>query len=452
MAASAFGTDLDALTELARLYNYGYMYFTTLSYDVDLTEEDIVDYFTMNETHYAQQDITPSSGYTVDIRHLLMIPESEEHTVDIAQDGTVTCAEEVWDACRLEAEALLEGWMTARKKTEATFADLANKNSDDTGSALNGGSYRQLLPGQLIPVLDSWCFDPERIPGDTAILRSDYGYHILYFSGKTDLWYARAEADLTARKQADIIAAAKERFPMEVDYSAIALGEATAAVSAAEFLYPDVAHERFPEVPLYLQQDYPGVRFGGQELRTHGCGITTMSMLASYMTDEEWTPPEMCARYGNYSYGSGTDGMIFVNEPAVMGFYLRANVYDFDVALEALKEGQIVVCIQHKGYWTRGGHYLLLEKLTEDGQVQVRDSNIFNYGKLVAHKEDKHTWANVIRDCYGYWIYEDKVTRIPACTRCGTPEETNDPLAMDYICEKCEPALLRRAAWLEHCS
>ena len=50
-------------------------------------------------------------------------------------------------------------------------------------------------------------------------------------------------------------------------------------------------------------------------------------MLASYMADDELTPPEMCARYGNYSHKNGTDGMIFNYEPAVMGFYLRKKTY-----------------------------------------------------------------------------------------------------------------------------
>ena len=49
----------------------------------------------------------------------------------------------------------------------------------------------------------------------------------------------------------------------------------------------------------------------------------------------------------------------------------------------------------------------------------------------------------------GYWIYEHKITRIPACSRCGTPEGvTVSLLQSDYICEKCVPALLRRNTYL----
>ena len=30
---------------------------------------------------------------------------------------------------------------------------------------------------------DSWCFDESRKPGDTGIVESEYGYHVMYFVG-----------------------------------------------------------------------------------------------------------------------------------------------------------------------------------------------------------------------------------------------------------------------------
>jgi len=171
-------------------------------------------------------------------------------------------------------------------------------------------------------------------------------------------------------------------------------------------------------------------------------------MLASYMADDELTPPEMCARYGNYSHRNGTDGMMFDYEPAVMGFYLREKTYDHAKVMTALEEGQIVISVQHPGYWTRGGHYILLEKLLEDGRIQVRDSNIYNYVRVRSHVEDRHTWNSITASGSGFWIFEDKITRIPACSRCGEGTDTG-VLKEAYLCEKCTPALLRRNAFLE---
>lgn len=446
MAEKTAGVSAETLTEAVRMYNYSYMYFTTLSYYVECTEEEI-------NTHMTEDGGYTDSGRLVDVRQILLVPGGEESPqVTVAEDGTVSCSEEAWALCMEEAEELLLYWQRKARHTEEAFADLAYKNSKDEGSAVNGGIYRDMAQGQLLQVLDEWCFDEARQVGDTGILRSPYGIHILYFSGSREASYAKAEEDLTRKNLQELVPLARERYPAEVDYSAITLTEEEGDLAAEEVLYPDIAHERFPEVPLYLQQDYPGTMYGGFELRTNGCGITSLAMLASYMADDELTPPEMCARYGRYSHSNGTDGMIFNYEPSALGFYLREKTYDPTVARAALEEGQIVVSVQHKGYWTRGGHYIVLEKITEDGMVQVRDSNIYNYGKIKAHKEDLHTWGSITSNGSAYWIFEDKVTRIPMCSRCGEGDGVVPLLLKDaYICEKCEPALMRRNTWLSVC-
>lgn len=467
MAQKAFGTTVQDVQDFAWLYNYGYMYMTSLCYDLAPTQEEVESYFAQQESDYQAQGITRDSGKYVDIHHVLVVPGQEPEaqtaqttsaatdstqpaqSVTIASDGKVSCSEEAWQACQTKAEELLTNWKNKTKGTEATFAEMANKNSQDTGTALDGGAYHQLRQGQLIPELDSWCFDPERQPGDTTIIRTEYGCHILYFTGSTDIWYAQAEQDLKSQMQNEILSGARENHPMDVDYSAIVLPEAEGSVGTGDVLYPDVAHERFPEVPLYLQQDYAGTMFGGFKLATNGCGITSMAMLASYLADEEWTPPEMCARYGNYSFRNGTDGMIFTNEPPVLGFYLREKTYETTVAKQALDEGHIVISIQHKGYWTKGGHYIVLEKVNDDGTIQVRDSNIYNYGRIASHKQDRHTWESITSAGSGYWIFEYKITNIPVCARCGEPEKiAPQMLTQDYTCHKCVKALLRRQTYL----
>jgi len=467
MAAKAFGTSMQDLTAFVQQYNQGYMYDTFLSYDTNPDAEAVGAYFAEHEDAFREAGITRSDAVYVDIRHILLLPEEDaqdtqaagaaqpsapqEH-IQIAPDGTVTCSEAAWAACEQRAAQLLDDWQKKNRGTEAAFAELANKNSKDTGTALDGGAYRRVHKGQLIEALDAWCFAPGRQAGDTTVIRTAYGCHILYFSASTPVWYAEAEDALRADRAAQRIAEAKLAHPADIHYSTITLAEAAGDVSTGDVLYPDVAHERFPEVPVYLQQDYPQTMFGGFPIRTNGCGITSMAMLATYMADEPLTPPIMCARYGNYSHVNGTDGMIFNNEPQAMGFYLKEKTYEPTVAKAALEEGHIVISIQHKGYWTRGGHYIVLEKFNEDGTVQVRDSNIYNYGRIPSHAQDRHTWASITGAGSGFWIFEYKVTRIPACVRCGTPEGiTESLLREDYYCEKCMPAMLRRQTYLTAC-
>ncbi len=435
--AQAMGVGADALTEAVRLYNYSYMYFTDLSYyieprDPEGSEESPGDYI----------------GRSVDFRQILLVPEGAA----VAPDGTVTCTESDWAVSVTLAEELLDNWQKKQRHTEAAFSDLAYKQSMDTGSALGGGLYRDIRQGSLPEALESWCFDEARQPGDTTILQTPYGIHILYFREGRDASAVESEEGFRRASLKELVNLARKRYPAQIDYSAMALTQGETPISASDVLYPDIAHERFPEIPLYLQQDYPDTMYGGFKITTNGCGITSMAMLASYMADDALTPPVMCERFGRYSHRNGTDGMIFNYEPSGMGFFLREKTHEPSVAKAALEEGQIVISVQHKGYWTRGGHYIVLEDINEEGLIQVRDSNIYNYGKIHAHKEDRHTWGNIVAAGSGYWIFEDKVTRLPMCSRCGEADSvTPKMLSVEYTCEKCALALLRRNAYLSIC-
>ena len=420
MAQDAFGTTQTALTDMAQLLNRSYMYFTTLTYDLS-----------QPEVAYTE---STDGDYLVNIKHILL-----------KTDGKT--AEETLAAFRKEAKTRLQPLTQTEQKSEAAFKDLAHLYSQDEASALDGGGYNRVKKGELPENLDAWCFDPARQSGDTTAITDDDGVHILYFSGRLEEAEVAAADESLAAQEADLLEQARTAYPVKFAYDQIALPEGKTAVSTSDLLYPDIAHERFPEIPLYLQQDYPGVMFGGFLLRTNGCGITTMAMVASYLSDELLTPPEMCRRYGGYSHRNGTDGMIFVKEPPVMDFYLVEKTYEPAKAWEGLENHHLVVSIQHKGYWTRGGHYIALQEITEDGNVRVRDSNIYNYVRVPAHVNDEHTWASITSAGSGYWIFDYKITRIPGCARCGDQSESS-LVGENFYCRKCAPAVMRRDAYL----
>lgn len=449
------GTNDSYLLEYAQLLNEGYMFMTTLSYYIEPAAEEVEAYFTQNEAAYAAQGITRADTY-VNLRHILLVPDDAE----IAEDGTVTASDEGWEDCREEAESLLKKWN--KTKTEAYFSELAFENSDDTGSSVVGGLYSNLSKGQLMEDLDLWCFDATRKAGDTVIIKTSLGYHILYLCEPTNVWYEQAEKDLIARLLEDEIGEAAANYPISVDYSAIVLGEPTSdepMLSTSDLLYPDIAHERFPVAPLYFQQDYPNTMYGNFSLVTYGCGVTTMAMLVSYMTDDEWTPPEMCALYGSYCSKKGTAHSMFTEVPVDRGFYCVERVFNWSEALEYLKEGYMVVTLQRDGYWTNGGHYLLLHNLieTDEGtQVQVRDSNLYNYKRLEGHTTGSFALSTIPPNARSYWIYQKKVMNIDSCVRCAEPtDESHAPSALfaeDYLCPKCQTAVNRRDAYIEGCA
>ena len=451
--AGAEGRDLISYTHTA---NLAYMYFTEMGYYFEPTAEDIEAYY--NEH---QSEISSGSGRTVDIRHILLIPDNAQ----VAADGTVTASEDDWDRCLTEAKGLVDKWQKAVSKTrysqfntgsvpEARFSETAKNYSEDPGSAANGGLYAALTQGQLMPELDAWCFDSARQHGDYEIIRTAAGYHIIFFCESHEDWFMDAESRLLNSMYEELVCGAMETYPCTIDYSSIKLGmveDNGSFVTISDLLYPDVAHERFPDMPLYLQQDYPEAPFGNYLVSTHGCGITTLAMVASYLADDELTPAELAARFGYYCGERGSEIVMFDDTPAEMGFHLQNRSYSWAEMDEALKNGQVVVSLQFYGYWTRGGHYIAMTGLTEDGKYVVRDSNLLNYSRIQRHVEDSHTRGSISEAGQYYWIYEPKVTSIGACVRCGGGAEGAPEVMFqsEYHCEKCLTAMGRRNDFLK---
>lgn len=118
------------------------------------------------------------------VRHILL--NHEGGTTD--ENGATTYSDEEKAATLAKAEELLAAF-TAGEATEDAFAALANENSDDTGSNTTGGLYENVYPGQMVTNFNDWCFDASRQPGDTGIVESEYGYHIMYFVGQSETTY-----------------------------------------------------------------------------------------------------------------------------------------------------------------------------------------------------------------------------------------------------------------------
>ena len=86
------------------------------------------------------------------------------------------------------AQAILDEW-EAGEATEDSFAALAAEKTEDEGSKENGGLYEDVYPGQMVTAFNDWCFDADRKPGDTGIVETEYGCHVMYYSGDSDITY-----------------------------------------------------------------------------------------------------------------------------------------------------------------------------------------------------------------------------------------------------------------------
>src|SRR5450631_1098802 len=68
-------------------------------------------------------------------------------------------------------------------KAGADFADLAKKNSQDPGSAQNGGDLGFIVKGQTVPPFEKFVFSAK--PNEISdLITTEYGYHIIQMEEK----------------------------------------------------------------------------------------------------------------------------------------------------------------------------------------------------------------------------------------------------------------------------
>ncbi len=121
----------------------------------------------------------------VDVRHILIGFEGGK-TDSTTGEKTYTVEEK--NKAKEKAQLLLDGWLAEEGHNEDTFAALANLNSKDSDGK-DGGLYENVYPGQMVSAFNDWCFDENRKPGDTGLVETEYGYHVMYFVKTQDITY-----------------------------------------------------------------------------------------------------------------------------------------------------------------------------------------------------------------------------------------------------------------------
>lgn len=151
---------------------------------------------------YTAYIITKTSYFddyeTVNARHILF--SSEEYDSD---EETKAAAEEV-----------LKKYNESDKKTEEYFEELAKEHSDDLNVETNGGLYEGVTKDSNYPEeFYTWCYDSERQVGDVELIKTESGYHIMYFSGKGEIaWKIAAKADKENADYEDYLAELEESY------------------------------------------------------------------------------------------------------------------------------------------------------------------------------------------------------------------------------------------------
>ena len=130
---------------------------------VQITQPELQQYYNQHQDGYRIPE-------TVTVRHILIKTPTPGPDGKVDQAGV--------DAARKKAEDIAK-----QLKAGGSFAELAKKNSDDPGSAQNGGLLPPLTKGRTVPEFEQAAFNTP-VGQTTDIIRTSYGFHIIHIEAK----------------------------------------------------------------------------------------------------------------------------------------------------------------------------------------------------------------------------------------------------------------------------
>lgn len=158
---------------------------TYIPYTYDSTDADGNETTVTNGYYVVRFTSENDNNYPLaNVRQILVKPEGGTYN---SSTGYTDYTDDEMAAAKVVAEELLESWKSG-DATEDSFATLANEKSAD-GDGTTGGLITDVYPGQTVTNFNNWCFEDGRTKGDTGLVDSIYGWHIIYYCGDSDTLY-----------------------------------------------------------------------------------------------------------------------------------------------------------------------------------------------------------------------------------------------------------------------
>ena len=199
--------------------------------------------------------------------------------------------------------------------------------------------------------------------------------------------------------------------------------------------------------PLYNQLDYPNKRFGSGTVATSGCGITSLAMVATYLTGHTYLPDELAGYFGGYGENN-VQRLEYGAKQMRLPIRKADNIRQI---FSAMKEGNIAILLMnHLSIFTESQHFIVLNGMTKDGKYLVADSYAPNYEKwdLKRGFEEGFEEKDLLLGYNGGWIFD--VSAMPEEPFIYTEEKPDcEPRYPDVELTWDEQQLMAKIIWLE---
>lgn len=123
---------------------------------------------------------------------------------------------------------------------------------------------------------------------------------------------------------------------------------------------------------------------GADPLKKYGCGPTAAAMIISSFSPQGdgVTPIHMAdwaAANGGYAPQSGSYHSMIPRSLSSFGLHVKGvELYSEKAAAELLRSGHILVALMGEGALTKNGHFIIITKILDNGNVYIADPNSFN--------------------------------------------------------------------------
>lgn len=150
------------------------------------------------------------------VRHILIQAETTDASGNSLAADVVD--KNMADA-KAEAEKLMQKWKD-NGATEDAFIALIADNTDDTASIQTDGLYDDVKPGgQYVAEFTNWAIDKERKPGDTGLVKTEFGYHFMYFveASEYTVWENDVRTEMTNEAVTSLTSGLQEDIEEKVE-------------------------------------------------------------------------------------------------------------------------------------------------------------------------------------------------------------------------------------------
>jgi len=228
-------------------------------------------------------------------------------------------------------------------------------------------------------------------PDYEQVLR-DMGLSESYIEMVLELYNANYLASLYSSSRINEIRAryGMYQYSVDGDYSSIYDG-VSFTDGAIEVIYYNQKDSRWRNEP-----------YGTDNIGGYACGPTSMSIVVSSLTGQNYDPIYMAQWAYNNSYWckeSGSYNSLIPGAAQAWGFKCEtADPNEKERIIDALRSGNLVVAIMGAGHFTTTGHFIVLRGTTDWGGILVADPNSLDRSQMVWDFEliasEVQTWGS----------------------------------------------------------